>query len=160
MSVGRAHRVEVPPAVRAAYGMTESDYASMFALDIHEAGEFPAEHWARATFEGAPAAVARLLRAAWVGALWLRLGAASSPRHILGWQIVQREPHAVVLEARSRLIDARNIILVSGTGVLWGTFVQFNQPIARPVWAAATPVHHQVIPYLLNRAGRSLTSAQ
>ena len=65
-------------------------------------------------------------------------------------------PDTVTLGAESRLLRARNVVVVDESSVTWVTLVRFERPVARPVWAVTSVVHHRAIPYLLGRAARSL----
>jgi hypothetical protein len=96
----------------------------------------------------------------WTRVLGLRLGPKLSPDHILGWTIAESDPESITLAARSRLITARNIVLVRADEVVWVTRVHFNRRAARPVWTAAAPLHHLTIPWFLLRADRSLARAR
>ncbi|MFF1924035.1 DUF2867 domain-containing protein [Streptomyces sp. NPDC058221] len=159
MTSARVHRVEVPQTADAGGsegggGLVGAGYASAFELTSPLAGTRTPEEWARAAFEDAPAPLRVVLVLGWRLALGLRLGPRPSPGHVLGWPVAETGPHGVVLEARSGLITARNVVTVSATGVVWSTFVRYERRIARPVWAVVAPVHHLVIPYVLARANR------
>jgi Protein of unknown function (DUF2867) len=150
-SVG-ARRVEVPVEIRARQDGRTSGYASAFELPIGARRFLTPEQWARATFEGAPAALRVFLTTSWRYGLGLRLGARASPDHVLGWPISSSGSDSITLEARSRLMVAQNIVVVSDPTVVLVTLVQFNRRAGRALWAVATPVHVRVIPYLLQRA--------
>ena len=92
------------------------------------------------------------LTTAWRYGLGLALGARASPDHVLGWPISSSGSDSITLEARSRLMVAQNIVIVSDSTVVLVTLVQFNGRTGRALWAVATPVHVRVIPYLLQRA--------
>ena len=147
-----ARRVEVPGEIQGRQDALRSDYASAFELPIGERRFLTPEQWARATFEQAPALLRLLLVAAWNYGLGLRLGARSSPDRVQGWLISSSGPDSITLEARSRLMVAQNIVAVRETTVDLVSLVQFNGRTGRALWAAATPVHLRVIPYLLQRA--------
>jgi hypothetical protein len=156
MGTGRAHRAPVPSALREDGRFAGAGYASAFRLRAAGPGS---ERWARAVFEGAPAPLRPVLVAAWSLGLGLRLGPRPSAGHVLGWEIEHSDADMTVLHARSRLIDAWNVVAApegDGADLVWATFVRFNRPPGRPLWAAAAPVHHVILPYLLRRAGRAL----
>jgi hypothetical protein len=121
-------------------------------------------------FEGAPGLLRPVLVAAWSVGLGLRLGPRTSAGHVLGWEIAHADAGTVVLHAGSRLLDAWNVVVApgadgaadgaeggadGGADLVWATFVRFDRPAGRLLWAAAAPVHHLVLPYLLRRAGRA-----
>jgi hypothetical protein len=154
VSSGQARRIDLPAAMAA----TDSGAACAFALAMPEARALTPEQWARAVFEEGPAALRWFVELGWRAALGLRLGPRHSPDHVAGWTIaaVDERPDAITLTAESRILRARNIVAVDDSVVEWVTVVQFERPLARPVWALASPMHRRTIPYLLTRAGRSV----
>ncbi|MGW7561539.1 DUF2867 domain-containing protein [Streptomyces sp. NPDC054757] len=136
-----------------------ADYASAFELPSRHARSRTPEQWARATFEGAPATVRWALLRGWTLVLGLRMGPRPSPDHVLGWPVSESGPGSVTLEARSPLVATRNVVVVNGSGVVWVTFVRYHRRLSRLVWAAAAPVHHLAVPYLLGRAERTRTAS-
>ncbi|MCA6091232.1 DUF2867 domain-containing protein [Streptomyces sp. SCA3-4] len=150
----RVRRVEVPGALHGSKGCDRWDYASAFALSTSSARTLTARQWAGAVFERAPTPLRQVLVAAWVLVLGLRLGPRPSPGHVLGWRVAVDGSGSVVLEAPSRLITARNVVVVEDAQVVWVTLVRYRGRVGRAVWAAATPVHHLVVPFLLRRAER------
>ncbi|MCM6774024.1 DUF2867 domain-containing protein [Nocardia sp. CDC159] len=149
MAGQRALRVGVPAGAPISAEMESAEYSSAFELGTN-ARRRPAEWWARAVFEGAPAVVRAVVALGWRLVLRLRLGTADD--HVLGWRIVERKPDVVVLEAVSPLLRAQNIVVTTESAVTWSTLVRFDRPIARPIWAVVRPFHHLTIPYLLRRA--------
>jgi hypothetical protein len=92
------------------------------------------------------------LTTGWKYGLGLALGARASPEHVLGWLISSSSSDSITLQARSRFLVAQNVVMVSDSTVVLATLVQFSGRTGRALWAVATPVHHRVIPYLLQRA--------
>lgn len=154
MSIPRAHRAEVPLSVRAGIGGAQSDYTSAFELPVPDARAQTAEQWARATFEGAPAPLRRVLLLGWTLVLGLRLGPVPSPGHVLGWPVTDSGSGSATLTASSWLITAQNVVVTGESSVTWVTLVRFDRRIGRAVWSMARPVHHLVVPRLLRRASR------
>ena len=155
-TVARTRRIDVPEAIRSREDLTGSDYASAFALAVPaDSRVLTPEQWARATFEGAPAPLLRLLPAAWGLGPGLRLGPRPSPGHVLGWSPADSDAHTATITARSGLITAHNGVAVRDDEVVRVTLVRFERRVARPLWAAAAPIHHLTVPYLLARAARS-----
>ena len=73
-----ARRVEVTGEFRALDTLAEPDYAAAWAVMDTGAIGRNAEHWARATFEGAPRALRAFIVAGWTAVL-----ASSSGRGLL-----------------------------------------------------------------------------
>ncbi|MBU3864365.1 DUF2867 domain-containing protein [Streptomyces sp. 4503] len=155
----RARRTAVPGALAARDDLADAHYASAFALPVPRAGSLTAEQWARAVFEGAPAPLRRFLVLGWTLGLGLRLGPRTSPRHVLGWAVSDAADHSLTLTARSPLVLTHNVVAIEDARVLWATFVRFDRPVGRPLWALAAPVHHRTVPRLLGRAARDAASA-
>ncbi|AEM84713.1 DUF2867 domain-containing protein [Streptomyces violaceusniger] len=155
----RARRAAVPGALAARDDLTGAHYASAFALPVPRAGALTAEQWVRAVFEGTPAPLRRFLVLGWTLGLGLRLGPRTSPRHVLGWAVSDAADHSLTLTARSSLVLTHNVVAVEDARVLWATFVRFDRPVGRPLWALAAPVHHRPVPRLLRRAARDAASA-
>lgn len=150
----RVHRIEVPRRITREAGFAAFDYASAFELASSGAPSRAPESWARAVFEDAPRLLRWVLLRGWRLGLGLRLGPRPSPGHVLGWAVSDAGPDTVTLGARSGLIDARNIILVEDSRVVWVTLVRFERRPGGLLWAAAAPVHHLTVPYLVRRAAR------
>ncbi len=133
-----------------------ADYREIFEAATSPAaagaGARDAEGWVRAVLEGAPAPVRWFLRAGWRFGLGLRLGPASSPRHVLGWPIAASDPEAVRLAADSPLLSAELLLRVRPAAITLTTSVTFTRRAARPLWAAALPLHRLTVPRLLRRA--------
>jgi hypothetical protein len=155
MSTAHVRRIEVPQAIGADDALDEPDYSSAFELQTQDAHALTPEQWARAVFEDAPALMRWFLLRGWTLVLGLAMGPRPSSEHILGWLICERKANTIAIQSRSRLLAARNVVLVNDSSVVWVTIVHFNRPIARTAWALAKPIHHIVIPYLLRRASPS-----
>jgi hypothetical protein len=129
------------------------DYADRFEVPLSADDDRTAEQVFRAGLERAPTAMRWTIFLAHRHILRFRLGPASSPTHVLGWQIVTVEPDAIQLEASGPLI--RGVLVArrapAGTATL-DTFVYYRRPAARLVWACVSPLHRAVAPYLLARA--------
>lgn len=145
-------RIAVEPA-NAVGALPRSGCAVAFELSLPAAGDRSPEQWARAVWEQAPALVRRLLLIGWRAGLGLRLGPLNTPAHVLGWALTSATGQAAVLDARSRLMTARNVVELRDRGVRWTTFVRFDRRPAAALWSLAAPVHCAAIPYLLRRAG-------
>ncbi|WP_418003528.1 DUF2867 domain-containing protein [Mycobacterium sp. PDNC021] len=113
-----------------------------------------AEQWARSVFEGAPSLMRGFLLFGWRVVLGLPSRPRTDDSHVLGWHVDSVENDLVVLEQRSRLIAALNIVQVDDAQVSWTTTVHYRTPCARLVWAMVLPFHTATIPRLLIRAAR------
>jgi hypothetical protein len=152
----KAKRIEVPD-VGAAGDLPPHDYASAFEIPIPEAASRLPQEWARSVFEDAPLPVRLLVRAGWRFPLWFDI-AKPGPDQILGARIASSGPTWVVLEQRSPLMLAHNIVSivsVEQARIVWVTVVRYRRPIARPLWAVSAVIHERVLPYLLARAART-----
>jgi hypothetical protein len=146
-----ARRTEVSETAHSLGGLDNLSYTYACAIDTAVVG-VAAEDWARATFEGAPASVRLVVVAGWRLALRLRLMPRTSPSSVLGWRILSSTTQAVVLATDSPLLTARLVVQVEGALVIHTTLVRIDHRLGRVVWAAATPIHQLVIPFLLNHA--------
>ncbi|WP_328609601.1 nitroreductase/quinone reductase family protein [Amycolatopsis sp. NBC_00345] len=123
--------------------MPEPDFTSTVDIARPDGDERTAEQWARAVWEDAPAPVRAFLRAGWA---YLGLRVRRAPGRVFGWTVVESTPETVVLEAPSSLMAARNVVHVDGARVRWTTTVSYRRPVARLLWAVATPFHERLIP--------------
>ncbi len=147
----QAQRIAIEPT-NAVGALPLSGYASAFELSRPATDTRSPEQWARAVWEQAPPPLRRLLVVGWRLGLGLRLGPPDTPTHVLGWAVTSTTERAVVLDAQSRLMTARNVVELRSTQVRWTTFVRFDRRPAGMLWFLAAPVHHVMIPYLLRRA--------
>jgi hypothetical protein len=77
--------------------------------------------------------------------------------HVLGWKIMTSFPEFVILEARSRLMTAHNLLEVHDNKVAVTTFVRYEKRAGRWLWLAASQLHRLIVPRLLNRAASQRT---
>jgi hypothetical protein len=129
------------------------DYADCFEMPLSADDDRTAEQVFRAGLEGAPSALRRIIVFAHRHILRLRLGPASSPTHVLGWQIISNDPDAIQLEASGPL--ARGILVAQRSpapAAVLVTYVYYRRPDAKVIWAFIAPVHRAIARYLLKRA--------
>jgi hypothetical protein len=144
--------VRLPADARALSTLSRIDYTDAFRLDAGV--DRPAEQWARAMLNDAPLAVRARLVAGWL-ALGLNLRGPWSARRVLGWKVEHRDPDVVLLVAESWLGLRGQLLFASEPdGLLFATFVQQNNPLARSLWVAITEHHQQVVQSLLVHAAR------
>lgn len=114
------------------------------------------EGWARAVLEGAPATVRTMLLLGW-SAIGLKVVDRRSARSVLGWSVRASNPEFVLLGAHSRIGMPGELLFKRGhDALLFATFVQQDNLIARAVWAATEPSHVPVVRQVLEQAGRRL----
>ena len=157
MRSGRVRRVQIPLPIDVTFARSTANYAAAFALTTGAAATRTPLEWARAVFEGAPAAVRWCMVLGWTRVLRLKLGPRTSDDHVLGWAVADGELVAgsTALVAASRFLRARNIVMVEETTVTWVTLVHYSNAAARPLWAMARPIHHLALRFLLARAARA-----
>jgi hypothetical protein len=151
----KARRIEVPHEGAASELPSHGyDYASAFEIPAPQASSRSPEQWARSVFEDAPRPLRVLVRAGWRFPL-LFDAAKPGPGQVLGARITSTGPTWLVLEQRSPLMLANNIVSVEQGRIVWVTVVRYRRRIARPLWAVSAVIHHRVLPYLLARAART-----
>jgi hypothetical protein len=145
-------QIPLPPDARALGTLARIDYEEAFLVDADVDGT--PEQWARAVLEDAPPHVRRGLRRGW-RALGLRLGSPRSGRRVLGWEVRLSTPDFVLLAAGSRIgMPGELLFKRERHGLLFATFVQQRNPVARAVWARIAARHRQVVRSLLTQAAR------
>jgi hypothetical protein len=151
---GSVRQVAVPLAVRALSTLPRIDYQDAFSVDVPQAQGRTAEQWARAVLEAAPPAVRHTLVSGW-SAIGLKLRRGPSERFVLGWEVRQSALDFVLLAAGSRIgMPAELLFKRERQALLFSTFVQHENPIARTLWAGIEPVHVPVVRYVLEQASR------
>ena len=146
---GQVRQVAVPMAARALSDLERIDYADAFLVELACVQERTAEQWARVAVEEAPVGVRQALRSGWT-ALGLKLGGAPAEQSVLGWPIRRRTRDFVLLGADSRIGMAGELLFKREHGaLLYATFVQQDNPVARAVWAGTEPVHVPFVRKLL-----------
>jgi hypothetical protein len=154
-SADRVRQVDVPPSVRALSTLTRIDYTDTFLVDIGPA-EHTAEQCAREILEGAPLAIRTQLLSGW-SSIGLKIGKAPSNRSVLGWHVRQSTPDCVVLGADSRIgMPGELMFKRDGDTLLFATFVQHGNLVARAVWAAIELAHVRMVRRILDQASRRL----
>jgi hypothetical protein len=146
-------QVAVPPAARARCTLARIDYEDAFLVQIGPVEDRTAEQWARAILEGAPAMMRRTLLLGW-SALGLQLGPTGSDGFVLGWAVRRSTPDFVLLGASSRLgLRAELLFERQEQRLLFDTFVQKENRMARTMWAGVEPLHRPIVRDLLEQAG-------
>jgi hypothetical protein len=150
----RVTKIPVPQDARALSMLAHVDYEDAFVVRAASTEDRTAEQWIRALLEGAPGHVQRGLQSGWT-AIGLKLGGTPSERLVAGWQIRHNEPEYVLLGAASRIGMPAELLLVrQRETLLFCTFVQQDNQMARTVWAGTEPLHVPIVRRLLERATR------
>jgi hypothetical protein len=152
-------QVAVPAPARALCTLSHIDYEDAFLIESCGAQERTAEQWVRAVMEDAPVAIKAKLLLGW-SAIGLMPTVSASRRSVLGWEIRASTPDFVLL-GRASLIGMPGELLFKRKrdALLFATFVQHDNLIARAVWAATEPRHVPIVRDLLEQAGRRLAAA-
>jgi hypothetical protein len=151
---GTVRQVTLPPAARALSPLSRVDYEDAFLVETGPAPDRTAEQWARAILEGAPESTRNALSRGW-SALGLRLGSAQPDRCVLGWEVRRSTPDLALLGAPGRLgLSGELLFERRPHALLFATFVQLDNGIARALWARIAPRHRQVVQDLLEQASR------
>ena len=149
---GVVRQVATPPAARRLSTLSRIDYEDAFLLETGPAQDRTGEQWARAILEEAPIPTRSALLLGW-SSLGLRLGPTRSDRCVLGWKVLVSTSGFALLAAGSRLgLPAQLLFKRQRHTLLFCTFVQHENTIARALWAGVEPVHRQVVPYVLEQA--------
>ena len=147
-------QVAVPPAARALSTLSRIDYADAFVVQTGPGHHRTPEEWARAILEGGPRTVQTKLLLGW-SAIGLKVVDGRSDRSVLGWAVRNSTPEFVLLGADSRIGMPGELLFKRGhDALLFATFVQQDNLIARTVWAATETAHVRVVRQILEQASR------
>ena len=150
-ALGRVRRVALPPAARALSTLSHVDYEDAFLIETGPAQDRTGEQWARAILEDAPMSTRKALSRGW-SALGLRLGSTQSDRFVLGWDVRSSTPDVALLGASGRLgLSGELLFECQQHTLLFATFVQLENRIARGLWAAIAPRHRKIVRDLLEQ---------
>jgi hypothetical protein len=147
----RAHRVVVREAAPDELGW--ADYVDTFAVRRWPRDTRSPETLARAALETAPTAARLIVRFAWA-VLGFRLGPQGSPTHILGWRILRSDPSLVEIATEGRHVTSRIIVRDTQGEIVATTFLAWQSPIIRPIWAILAPMHRRMARLLIDRVAR------
>jgi hypothetical protein len=151
-ALGRVRQVTLPPAARALSTLPHVDYEDAFLVETGGTQDRTAEQWARAILEDAPASTRNALSRGW-SMLGLRVGSTDHERFVLGWELRRSTPDVVLLGARGRLgLSGELLFERQQHTLLFATFVQLENAIARALWTGIASRHRQVVRDLLEQA--------
>jgi hypothetical protein len=152
-ALGAVRQVTLPPAARALSTLSHVDYEDTFLVETGPAQGRTGEQWARAILEDAPMRTRNALSRGW-SALGLRLGSTQADRFVLGWEVRLSTPDTALLGASGHLGLSDELLFERQQHtLLFATFVQLENGIARGLWAEIAPRHRQVVRDLLEQAG-------
>jgi Protein of unknown function (DUF2867) len=150
-SPGHVRRITVPPSARALSTLARVDYADAFLVEVDRVGDRTAEQWVRAIFDEAPTHLRLRLWSAWL-ALGFRLSTPDANGCVLGWSVRESTRNCVVLGSNSSIgMPAELLLMRHERRLLFDTFVEQDNPIARAVWASVQPVHTRAVPWVLQQ---------
>jgi hypothetical protein len=147
-------QIDVPPDARALSTLAHIDYEDAFLVETGPAPDRTPEQWARAVLEDAPLAVRKSLLSGWA-ALGLKVGGGRSGRSVLGWAVRQSTPDFVLLGRDSRVgMPGELLFKREDDALLFSTFVQKGNPVARALWAGVESTHVRIVRQILEDARR------
>jgi hypothetical protein len=83
------------------------------------------------------------------------VGCRRSAEEVLGWRIRRRTPDCVLLGAASRIgLPGELLFQRQADRLLFCTFVQQKNPVARTVWARIEATHVQTVRCLLEQTSQ------
>ena len=154
-ALGTVRQVTLPSAARALSTLPRLDYEDAFLVETGPARDRTGEQWARAILEDTPVSTRNALSRGW-SALGLRLGSTQSDRFVLGWEVRRSTPDVALLGASGRLgLSGELLFERQQHALLFATFVQLENRIARALWAGIAPRHRKVVRDLLEQANCS-----
>jgi hypothetical protein len=153
-----ARQVAVTATARALCTLSHIDYEDAFLVEAAAPQQPTASDWVKAVFDDAPIAVKVKLLLGW-SAIGLIPAVNRSTGSVLGWEIRTSTPDFVLL-GRSSLIGMPGQLLFKREpgALLFATFVQHDNRIARTVWAATEPQHVPIVRDLLDEAAHRLAA--
>jgi hypothetical protein len=151
-TLGTVRQVTLPPTARALSTLSHVSYEDAFLVETGPAHDRTGEQWARAILEDAPVSTRNALSRGW-SALGLRLDSTQSDRFVLGWAVRRSTPDVALLGASGRLgLSGELLFERQQHTLLFATFVQLENRLARALWARIAPRHRQVVRDLLEQA--------
>jgi hypothetical protein len=151
-------QVAVPAEARELCSLSRIDYEDGFLVEVDSAQEHTAMEWVKAILQGAPLSVRGKLLLGW-SAIGLVPTLTMPGQSVLGWKILTNTPDVVLLGRTSLIgMPGQLLFMREPAGLLFGTFVQQDNRIARAIWAATEPQHVPIVGNLLTHAARRLTA--
>jgi hypothetical protein len=152
-------QIEVPDAARTLVTLPRIDYADAFRVDSRRAGRHSGEEWARMILEGASEPTQASLHRGWT-MLGLKVRPRGEAGAVLGWRVERSGDDFALLALDSRVgMPARLLFRPEGDTFLFGSFIQFRNPLMRVVWAPVMRPHRRVVSRRLAGAERRFRAA-
>lgn len=144
----QVHQVAASSLLRKLTTLSSVDYADTYRVErICTEGHRPVELM-RNILEGASRTDRIKLVAGW-SAIGLEVAGRSGDR-VLGWHVRTSGSEHVLLGAESRIgMPAELLVAVERNALVFATFVQQSNDLARAVWSAIEPAHVRFVPHLL-----------
>jgi hypothetical protein len=143
---------------RSASTLDRIDYTDAFVVDVDAPRGRRAEEWMRVILEDAPASMRLRLLSAW-SAIGLKVSLPGAERSVLGWRIRASDTDFVLLGADSRIgMPGELLLRRRETGLLFATFVQQDNSIARGLWASIESAHVRTVRSILEMASRRVAA--
>jgi hypothetical protein len=153
------HQIPASPEVRALSTLAHVDYADAFLVETPDAQSRTAEQWARAVLEDAPIATRSQLLSGW-SSIGLKVRLGPPDRTVLGWRIRRNDPDLLLLGAHSWIGMPGELLFKRGQdAVVFATFVQRRNPIARLVWRRVEGPHVRIVSRILEQALKRIEPA-
>jgi hypothetical protein len=151
---GRVRQLTPTPTTRIVSTLGRVDYEDAFAVDVGPTHTRSAEQWVREILEGAPSNVRLKLLSGW-SAIGIKLRLPGSDRTVLGWDIRSSDPDCALLGADSRVgMPGELLLRREDNRLLFATFVRYDNPIARALWASIEAAHVRTVRSILELASR------
>lgn len=155
----RVRQITPGADARSSSRLARIDYADAFVVDVDAPRSRRAEEWMRVILEDAPASMRLRLLSAW-SAIGLKVSLPGSDRSVLGWQIRASDADFVLLGADSRIgMPGELLLRRHESGLLFATFVQQDNPIARRLWSSIESAHIRTVRSILEMASRRAAGA-
>lgn len=144
----------VPESVLERGGLPRVDYVDHFVLSPADGHRATPDQWARRMFGDCPSRTERFI---WRGLLRLHLHRGKSASTIAGWTVAAHGPDWVRMETASRMATAALVVRATETELSLTTFMRYDRPAGRLIWAALSPVHRRLSPGILTEAVGTVT---
>lgn len=148
---GTVDRIDADDGLLGCSTLARVDHVDAHLLRVDSATLASPERWAREILEHTSAAMRIRLRAGWT---MLGIGLHhGEPVTIAGWPIGHNSAEYVRLQGDSRLgLTGQLVTRVTDDGVVFATFAQLSNPLARSLWATVLPGHLTIVRSLLEGA--------
>ena len=154
-ALGTGRQVTLPSAARALGTLSHVDYEDAFLIETGRLRTARASYGPERSLKALRRAARNALWRGW-SALGLRLGSTQPDRFVLGWEVRRSTPDVALLGASGRLgLSGELLFECQQHTLLFATFVQLENRIARALWAGIAPRHRQVVRDLLEQASCS-----